>query len=259
MKRNLTSEPRTLGDVLAPENGPKSLVSPYMWLWRASLKLVRLSLTAWLSAIALWMFLGSPDIDRDSVFLLTVPILFAWVVLLIYWWFFVGRNPENNQHFLLINDRQRFMHNLQLKAKTAVFDGSNIYHLGHENGLDAQPLGETVHLLRLQGYRIVCFFDANIFFTLGEHRAYGKGQRHSPSMLMETFGLKADEIYVVPSGIQADEYILECLKHLPISFAVTNDKYRDYAKQYATVMKDNQWRKGVAISNGEIRLLGHRF
>jgi hypothetical protein len=60
---------------------------------------------------------------------------------------------------------------------------------------------------------------------------------------------------VVPSRVQADEYILEALKHLPISFAVTNDQFRDYAKKYPTVMKDNLWRKGVVISRNEIKLL----
>ncbi len=78
-------------------------------------------------------------------------------------------------------------------------------------------------------------------------------------MLEDIFGLKEDEIYVVPSGVQADKYILECLKCLPISFAVTNDKFRDYAHQYPTVMKDNLWRKGVVISGGEIKLLQHRL
>jgi hypothetical protein len=49
------------------------------------------------------------------------------------------------------------------------------------------------------------------------------------------------------------------LKHLPVSFAVTNDQFRDYAKAYPTVMKGNQWRKGVAITNTEIKVLQHRF
>jgi hypothetical protein len=69
----------------------------------------------------------------------------------------------------------------------------------------------------------------------------------------------ADEIYVVPSGVQADKYILDCLKHLPISFTVSNDQFRDYTKKYPTVMKGNQWRKGIKISKNEIKLLQHRL
>jgi hypothetical protein len=113
--------------------------------------------------------------------------------------------------------------------------------------------------LRVEGYRIVCFFDANIFYTLGEHGAFSSNQHHSVEMLEDIFGLMADEIYVVPSGVQADKYVLDSLKHLPISFAVTNDQFRDYAKNYPTVMKGNQWRKGVVISKNEIKLLQHQF
>ena len=78
-------------------------------------------------------------------------------------------------------------------------------------------------------------------------------------MLDHIFGLSRDETYVVPSGVQADIYVLNSLKHLPISFAVTNDQYRDYAKKFPTVMKGNQWRKGVVIPKNEIKLLQHRL
>ena len=162
-------------------------------------------------------------------------------------------------HSLLANDRQGFMRKLRLDAKTVIFDGSNIYHFGHDNELDAQLLGALAHQLRAEGYRIVCFFDANIFHRLVEHGAFPSDQRHSMAMLDDIFGLRLDEIYVVPKGVQADKYVLNSLKHLPISFAVTNDQYRDYAKKYPTVMKGNQWRKGVVISKGEIKLLQHRF
>ncbi|OUS36934.1 hypothetical protein A9Q94_07605 [Rhodobacterales bacterium 56_14_T64] len=146
-----------------------------------------------------------------------------------------------------------------MDAKTAIFDGSNIYHFGRNNGLDAQPLGLIAHQLRVEGYRIVCFFDANIFYTLNEHGAFPRDQQHLVMMLEDIFGLRTDEIYVVPSGVQADKYVLDSLKHLPISFAVTNDQFRDYAKKYPTVMKGNQWRKGVVISKNEIKLLHYRL
>lgn len=195
--------------------------------------------------------MGQPDLDR----VLAVIVL---GVLFVFWWIATRPTRESRQHFLLENDRSGFMHGLRLDEKTAVLDGSNIYHFGHDNGLDAQPLGEVAHLLRSQGYRVVCFFDANIFFTLGEHGAFGRGERHALPMLEDIFGLEKDEIYVVPSGVQADKYILECLKQMPISFAVTNDRFRDYADQYASVMSDNLWRKGVVISGGAVRLQQHR-
>lgn len=161
-------------------------------------------------------------------------------------------------HSLLANDRQGFMAAMRLDEKTAVFDGSNVYHFGNDHGLDAQPLGMLAHRLRDEGYRIVCFFDANIYHRLHEHGAFPKGTRHSVVLLHDIFGLAPKETYVVPSGVQADLYILNTLKHLPISFAVTNDRFRDYAKQFPDVMK-GQWRKGMQISNGELKLLQHKL
>jgi hypothetical protein len=185
-------------------------------------------------------------------------LILLGVLWIVFWWFANRTIREDRQHFLLENDRRGFMRGLRLDEKTAILDGSNIYHFGHDNGLDAQPLGEVAHLLRSQGYRVVCFFDANIFFTLGEHGAFGNGERHSLAMLEDIFGLEPDEVYVVPSGVQADKYILESLKHMPICFAVTNDRFRDYAHQYSAVMRDSLWRKGVVISGGKVRLQQHR-
>lgn len=252
MRNTLASKPITLGEELSRGFDPKQDLKTGALFWYSLLKLLNFGLLACISALSLWWFLGGPDVGQ-------VPVLILLSALIILWWFVNRRIRGNKQHFLLVNDRQGFMHGLRLDEKTAVFDGSNIYHLGHDNRLDAQPLGEIAHLLRSQGYRIVCFFDANIFHALGEHGAFQKDKRHSLAMLEGIFGLKEDEIYVVPSGVQADKYILECLKYMPLSFAVTNDMYRDYASQYPTVMKDNLWRKGVTISGDEVRLLQHRL
>jgi uncharacterized membrane protein len=168
-------------------------------------------------------------------------------------------NQDHHTHFLIRNDRHSFMQDLHLDAKTAILDGSNIYHFGRANELDAQVLGMVVDQLRREGFRIVCFFDANIFYTLSDHGAFPSDQRHSVSMLDDIFGLKRKEIYVMPSRIQADKYILETMIHLKNSFAVSNDQFRDYAKHYATIMKGNQWRKSVMISKNEIKLAQHRF
>lgn len=201
-----------------------------------------------LACLSAWfLILGRPGWDKSAVLIL-LP------VLIVFWWIVIRTVRKNNQHFLLKDDRQGFMSGLRLDEKTAVMDGSNIYHFGHAHGLDAQPLGEVAYMLRSQGYRIVCFFDANIFYTLAEHGAFGSDKRHSVAILESIFGLTEDEIYVVSSGIQADKYILECLKYMPISFAVTNDRFRDYERQYPTVMVDNRWRKGVKVSGGEIKL-----
>lgn len=152
------------------------------------------------------------------------------------------------------------MKSLKLKDKTALFDGSNIYHFGLEHGRGAKPLAALVQGLRNDGYRIVCFFDANIYFTLQENGAFQKtGQRFSVRILQTVFGLKGHEVYVVPRRIQADRFIVESLSHLPVSFAVTNDRFRDYGAEYGFLTKDRGWRKGVCVKNGRVALDQYTF
>jgi hypothetical protein len=164
------------------------------------------------------------------------------------------------RHFLIANDQQGFMKTLKLSEKTAIFDGSNIYHFGIENSVGKWALEILVQELRSDGFSIVCFFDANIYFTLLE---YGEIQNNtvkfSPNILKRIFGLDESEIYVVPSGIQADRFVLESLSHLQISFAVTNDKYRDYEGKYSFLSEDFRWRKGVKIDAGRLHLYQHKF
>jgi hypothetical protein len=253
--------PANLGEKLAPAEPMKPRFDFADWLRNMVHTVLNLSLLASISALPLWWFLMQPDVDRKIILVLLAAVIALWFLT-----YLTGRPTTRavdaryvETHSLLADDRQGFMRGLRLDAKTAIFDGSNIYHFGHVNGLDAQPLGLIANQLRVEGYRIVCFFDANIFYTLGEHGAFSSNQHHSVEMLEDIFGLMADEIYVVPSGVQADKYVLDSLKHLPISFAVTNDQFRDYAKNYPTVMKGNQWRKGVVISKNEIKLLQHQF
>ncbi len=250
----MTHEPMTLGDKLAPVALRKTHSNSSARLQNTAYTLLNFSLLTAISALPLWWFLMRPEMDRNIMLVLVVALIVLWV-------FSYSRHCSTKPrvHPLLANDRQGFMRDLRLDAKTVIFDGSNIYHFGRDSGLDAQPLGEIAHQLRAEGYRIVCFFDANIFYTLSEHGAFPSDEKHSLAMLEDIFGLGVDEIYVVPSGVQADKYVLDSLNHLPISFAVTNDQYRDYAKKYPTVMKDNQWRKGVVISKNKIKLTGHRF
>jgi hypothetical protein len=44
-----------------------------------------------------------------------------------------------------------------------------------------------------------------------------------------------------------------------VSFVVTNDQFRDYAKIYGDVMKGDQWRKGISVVGCEIKLHKFRF
>ena len=167
---------------------------------------------------------------------------------------------DASRHFLIYADRIGFIKNLKLADKTVVFDGSNIYHFGLKNGVGSEALKLLVRELRADGYRLVCFFDANIYFTLRDNGEFKKSaERFSIRILQRIFGLKRNEIYVVPSGIQADRFIVETLSHLPVSFAVSNDRYHDYKAEYEFLSKDNQWRKGVDIENGKLLLNQYKF
>ncbi|MCF6305314.1 MAG: hypothetical protein L3J33_08085, partial [Rhodobacteraceae bacterium] len=73
----------------------------------------------------------------------------------------------------------------------------------------------------------------NIYFTLRDNGAFEQGKgRFSIALLEQIFGLTDNEIYVVPKGRQADDFIVESLSHLPVSFAVTNDRFRDFEARY---------------------------
>ena len=168
-------------------------------------------------------------------------------------------SARQDRHFLIADDVHGFVGNLNLSDKTAVIDGNNIYHFGLHNNVGAQALKAIVQELRRDGLRVVCFFDANIYFTMVENGETKIGGRFSAEMLERVFGLKRDEIYVVPSGVQADRYVIECLTHLPRAFAVTNDRYRDHEAQHAFLATDNNWRKGVKISDGRLMLYRYKF
>jgi hypothetical protein len=165
-----------------------------------------------------------------------------------------------DENFLISHDKQGFMESLKLSDKTVIFDGNNIYHFGLDNGVGTKALEILVRELRAEGFRIICFFDANIFYTMRDNSVFQNiNKEFSMAILQTIFGLRKSEIYVVPSGVQADDYIIESLSLLPISFVVTNDRYRDYEGEYGFLAKDKQWRKGVTIKGSNLLLHQHKF
>ncbi|MCG3267774.1 hypothetical protein [Yoonia sp. I 8.24] len=256
----MTYEPKTLGDKLALITAARPKQTLLLAIFKVLIFLGNLGLFVAVCFLTLLLtnVLPSHEIERDAI--MTGLMVFGGVwVLFILWQLAERKRSTTTSHGLLKFDRQGFMRNLRLDAKTAIIDGSNIYHFGHEKKVDAQPLGMLAHALREEGYRIVCFFDANIYFTLIEHGAFSARNRHELGLLIDIFGLRADEIYIVPSGVQADDFILESLHQLPISFAVTNDLYRDYAQKYPDVMQSKHWRKGVVLTKNEVKLRQHAF
>ena len=131
-------EPITLGDKLAPPPPLKPIHSSSSWLQKALHIIANIALLTAVFILPVWWFLMSPEIAPEI-------LQVTWVTLVIIWLFFSrprikkARNKRTSPqvHSLLADDRQKFMHRLRLDAKTAIFDGSNIYHFGNDNGLES--------------------------------------------------------------------------------------------------------------------------
>ena len=254
----MSDTPITLGKKLSLLAQVQPLSKRSVWLQKTLHSALRFSLVVSAFALFTWWLAVRPNLNSWIVFVLIGMLILGWVLVA------VRQEPIANKkaskaHSLIAHDCQGFMADLRLDEKTAVIDGSNLYHFGRDNELDVQVLGLVAYQLRADGYRVVCFFDANIFYTLRDHGAFAATKQHTFESLGDLFGLGQDEIYVVPSGVQADKFILNSLRHMPISFAVTNDKFRDYGKDYSDVMKGDEWRKSVRIDGAEIKLFKHRF
>ena len=252
----MTDNPDTLGEALsklqsstAPSLGQRAFLGGH--------NTVNVLLFTILTAIPVWWAVKEPK--TEAVATAAIVVCALWVLLRFRRRKAQNQRPKTRQHPLLAHDQQGFIKDLRLRQKTVIFDGSNLYHFSLSENIGPCALGLIARQLRAEGYRVVCFFDANIHFTLIENGDAPSGMRHSIETLQQSFDIRADEIYVVPSGNQADKFILDSLKYLPVSFTVTNDRFRDYGKSYTAVMKGDQWRKGVVVVKNEIRIQKHRF
>jgi hypothetical protein len=251
-----TDPPVTLGDKLRPHKPRSQRSDQRAHVSRIALIAVILLISAVISFLFWYVF--------NTLYpALAVLIISDIDLFIIFVSFIRSKNSTKGgeqDHFLTNDDQQGFMSSLRLSDKTAIFDGSNIYHFGLDNGLGRKALQLLIDELRSDGYRLICFFDANIYHTLLEHGEFIKtANRFSITILQRIFGLKENEIYVVPRGNQADKFIIESLTHLPISFAVTNDRFRDYQTEYDFLTKDTNWRKGLKIQQGRLHLYKYKF
>lgn len=227
----------TLGDKLKTQGSGQPV-----WFSWALFTLPIIGLLSWWASESLILGLGA--VSLSALYLILV---------------FFDKSKRKG-HFLISGDQQGFIKSLKLSDKTAIFDGSNIYHFGLNHGVGKKALATLIKELRSDGFRLVCFFDANIYFTLLKNGEFQKNNgKFSITTLQRIFSLREIEIYIVPSGYQADKYIIESLSLLPISFAVTNDRYRDYEAEYDFLTEDKQWQKGVTIKSGKLLLYQYSF
>ena len=144
---------------------------------------------------------------------------------------------------------------------TVVIDGNNLYHFGADQCRQGagirhayQPLLSLAATFRDHGYSIVCFFDANIYHTIEDLGDMPANVRHEEAILQRLFNLHPDEIFQVPSGVQADDHILEYVSRHPKAFILSNDRFRQYENRYAFMEQDSSWRKSIDLKEGRLTL-----
>ncbi|WP_240790473.1 hypothetical protein [Rhodobacter sp. SY28-1] len=135
-----------------------------------------------------------------------------------------------------------------------LIDGSNVMHW-MDNTPQLNPLLQVVHDLSRRGMKPGVVFDANVGYKL-----MGKfmGERDLSRLL----SLPLDQILVVPTGKQADPFLLETARDLKARI-VTNDRFRDWTDQFPDVatpdklvtgeMRDGRvWLKGMTAKDGAL-------
>ena len=132
-------------------------------------------------------------------------------------------------------------------AKQLVVDGSNVMYW-RDNTPRLETVVELLDLLHGKGYTVGIIFDAS-----AGHVLFGRylDDRHFAQRL----GLPDAQCFVVPKGTIADEYILRAARELGAR-VVTNDRYRDWARDFPEVAKPGQLIRG-RIEKNQIKL--HRL
>ena len=121
-------EPITLGDKLASVEPKKPRFNFGAWLRNTVYTLLNFSLLTAISALPLWWFLMRPDMDRNIMLVLLAALIALW--LFVYRRRRATKATHPTTHSLLTNDRQGFMRDLRLDAKTVIVDGSNTQRFG---------------------------------------------------------------------------------------------------------------------------------
>ncbi|OIQ38000.1 MAG: hypothetical protein BM560_20165 [Roseobacter sp. MedPE-SWde] len=116
-----------------------------------------------------------------------------------------------------------------------ILDGSNVMYWRDETP-QIKTLQEVIQALRAAGYTPGVVFDANAGYLL-----FGKYQHDGA--LAKSLGLPEERVMVVPKGSPADPAILAAAADLGAR-VVTNDRYRDWAKQHPEVTEPGHLIRG---------------
>jgi hypothetical protein len=111
-------------------------------------------------------------------------------------------------------------------GKTVILDGSNVMYWRDEQPR-IETVQEVVRSLTGRGLSVGVMFDANAGYKLFDEYS----DDHDLAKLL---GLPAQDVLVVPSGVQADAYILQAARDLGARI-VSNDRFRDWAAEFPEV------------------------
>ena len=188
---------------------------------------VFLALTFTLAVVAILLGLAEPALS--DILLLAGPMAIASAIL----WIRRARNPAETAPVA--------------PKETLVVDGSNVM-FWRNNTPRLETVVELLDPLRSKGFEVGIIFDAS-----AGHVLFGRylDDRH----FAERLGIAEKHCLVVPKGTIADEYILKSARKLGARI-VTNDRYRDWAKDFPEVTKPGHLIKG-RIEKDKIRL--HRL
>ena len=113
-----------------------------------------------------------------------------------------------------------------------VIDGTNVLLLHGRANPELRYVLALCEHFRASGESFLCFFDANTAHILGE---YAADQR---AVFEAAFAEPrwADRLFVVPSGMEADEWILRRAK-ADGADVISNDKFRSRARDHRWIWK----------------------
>lgn len=113
-------------------------------------------------------------------------------------------------------------------------DGSNVMHWGGEPSV--LVLTRVLRALEDQGFVPFVCFDANAGYHLW-------GKYVGATLAAQNLQLPSDQVYVVDKGVVADQVLLEKATTYGLQ-VVSNDRFRDWAAQYAWVKDHRRFRRG---------------
>lgn len=135
---------------------------------------------------------------------------------------------------------------LPMAGQDFVLDGTNIALLHGPVKPELRYVLALTHYLCENGATVCCFFDANTPYRFRDARS----EQWSCFEQVITEQPWAETFRLVPSGTEADQWILELAKQQGAA-VVSNDRFRDRAKSHRWIWKR---RHGVKVIEGKLVL-----